>query len=491
MKIRTITAITLLTASVVTTSAQEGLTLSEAIHTARHQSVEALEARQEFISTYWAYRSYKASRLPSIYMYGNLMNFDRSLTLLQNPEDGSLNYVSSNNLQNGLGLEINQNITFTGGTLTVASDLSRIDQFGGSRSLTWYSRPITVSYYQPLFSYNQFKWDRKIEPKEYERGKRNYLESMEGITINTVYAYHNLLLAKMNNDISKSNFENSGKMLRIAKERLQLGDVTRAEYLQLELRMLNDSISINETAVAVREAQMSLNSILGFDESYEIVPMLEEELPDVQMDYDIVMEKSLTNSSFMLNNELSLLNAKSSVAHAKASRGFSFALNARFGMSQTGPEFPAAYKDLLDQEVVGVTFSIPIFDWGLGKGKVQKAKAAQEVVRAQVQQSENDFRRQMFSAVSQFNNQRQQCFVSRQAMLVASERYELTMHRFREGNATVTDLNMAQTENDSALRQYISDVSNFWLFYYRLRQYTLYDFINGNDLEIDVNEMIL
>lgn len=209
------------------------------------------------------------------------------------------------------------------------------------------------------------------------------------------------------------------------------------------------------------------------------------------MDYDIVMEKSLTNSSFMLNNELSLLNAKSSVAHAKASRGFSFALNARFGMSQTGPEFPAAYKDLLDQEVVGVTFSIPIFDWGLGKGKVQKAKAAQEVVRAQVQQSENDFRRQMFSAVSQFNNQRQQCFVSRQAMLVASERYELTMHRFREGNATVTDLNMAQTENDSALRQYISDVSNFWLFYYRLRQYTLYDFINGNDLEIDVNEMIL
>ena len=80
--------------------------------------------------------------------------------------------------------------------------------------------------------------------------------------------------------------------------------------------------------------------------------------------------------------------------------------------------------------------------------------------------------------------------VSERAMNIAAERYELTMHRFREGNATVTDLNMAQTENDSALRQYISDVSNFWTFYYRLRQYTLYDFIKGCDLEIDVNEMI-
>ena len=480
-----------LTVAAVSAYAQERMTLSEAIRTARTNSVEALETRQAFISTYWAYRSYKANRLPGVNLNGNLMNFDRSLTLLQNPEDGTLKYVSSNNLQNGIALEINQNITFTGGTLTLVSDLSRIDQFGAGKSLTWHSRPVTLSYYQPLFTYNQFKWDKKIEPKEYERGKREYLERMEGITIDAVYAYHNLLLARMNNEISKSNFENSGKMLRIAKERLQLGNVTRAEYLQLELRMLNDSISINESAVDVREAQMILNSLLGYDESFEIEPVIESELPDIQMDYDLVMSKSLNNSSFCLSNELSLLNAESAVAHAKASRGFSFALNARFGMSQTGPEFPQAYKNLLDQEVVGITFRIPIFDWGLGKGKVQKAKAAQEVVKAQVTQAENDFRRQMFTAVSEFNNQKQQCMVSRRAMKVASERYELTMHRFREGNATVTDLNMAQTENDSALRQYINDISNYWTFYYTLRQYTLYDFIQGRDLEINVNEMIM
>ena len=485
-----LTALAVLTVSFSSLPAQNEMNLAEAIHTARNQSVEALEARQAFISTYWAYRSYKASRLPSLTLYGDIMNFDRSLTLLQNPEDGALKYVSSNNLQNGVGLQMDQNITFTGGTLSVFSDLSRIDQFGGNKSLTWYSRPITVSYYQPLFTYNQFKWVRKIEPKESERGKRNYLERMEAITINVVYAYYNLFLAKMNNTISKSNFENSGNMLKIAKERLQLGNVTKADYLQLELRMLNDSISINETEVQVREAQMILNSFLGYDESFEVVPTMNDILPDIRMSYDLVMEKSMENSSFNLNNELSLLNAESAVAHAKASRGFSFALNARFGMSQTGPEFPQAYKNLLDQETVGVTFSIPIFDWGLGKGKVQKAKAAQEVVKAQVQQSENDYRRQMFTAVSQFNNQRQQCLVSRRAMNVASERYQLTMHRFREGNATVTDLNMAQTENDSALRQYISDVSNFWTYYYTLRRLTLYDFISGKNLEVDIYEMI-
>ena len=99
-----------LTMLAASASAQKIMSLDEAIHTARSQSVEALEAKQAFISTYWAYRSYKASRLPSVYLYGDIMNFDRSLTLLQNPDDGSLKYVSSNNLQNGMGVQINQNI---------------------------------------------------------------------------------------------------------------------------------------------------------------------------------------------------------------------------------------------------------------------------------------------------------------------------------------------------------------------------------------------
>ena len=424
-------------------AAAQHLSLENAISTARTQSVAALETRQSFISTYWAYRSYKASRLPSFNLYGNVMNFDRSLTLMQSYEDGSFNYVNSYNLQNSLGLQVKQNVTFTGGTLSV-----------------------------------------------YEKGKRQYMESMEQITINTVRAYHSLILARMNNEIASSNYYNSGKMLGVANERLKLGSVTRDEVLQLELRMLNDSISINETAVTVREAQMELNSVLGYDESYEITPVLQENLPDIWMDYDLVMIKAMENSTFNLQNEISLLNAQASVAQAKADRGLSVAVNARFGLSQTAPDFGGVYSDLLDQEVVGLTFSVPIFDWGLGKGKVQKAKAAQEVVKAQVQQSENDFRRKIFTAVGQFNNQRHQCSVSKRAMQIAKERYELMMDKFRSGKASVMELNTAQSENDTALQKYITDVSNFWEYYYTLRQYTLYDFIKGKDLDIDINEMI-
>lgn len=466
------------------------MTLEEVITEARERSVSALTAKSTFVSNYWTWRSYKASRLPALSLYGNLASFDRSLRQLQNFETGELVYTENYNMQNSVGLLIQQNVTFTGGTVSLYSDLSRIDEFGRQRNKTWYAQPISFTYSQPIFAYNQFKWDKKISPKEYERAKREYIESMEVITISAARYYFALLLARRNHEKSVTNYENTRLMYAVASERARLGGVTRDECLQLELRMLNDSIRINETSVKVREAQMELNSLLGYDETCEISPVLDNELHDVWMDYDVVMEKALENSSFMLENEIKTLTAESEVARAKANRGATVSLNAKFGLTNSSEAFRETYRNLLDQEVVGITFSIPIFDWGLGQGRVKKAKANAEVVRAEVAQAENDYRRNVFTAVGQFNNQRQQCQVSRRASEIGRERYSLVMDKFRNGSASVMELNTAQQEYDEAMDRYVNDLSTFWNLYYEIRKITLYDFIIGKDIDVDFNELI-
>ena len=464
------------------------MTLEQVIGTARTQSVPALEARAAFVSDYWAWRAYQASRLPSLSLYGTLGSFDRSLRLLQKPETGEMIYTSNYNMENSLGLRVRQNLPFTGGTLSLYTDLTRIDQFA-SGGTTWYAQPVTLSYSQPLFSYNQFKWDKLISPKEYERAKRIYLESMEDVTLRAVDRFFGVMEAQKRYDVSRTNYDNTSQMLRIARERLSLGSVTRDEYLQLELRQLSDSIAVNENDVALREARMQLNSLLGLDETRQIEPVLEEDLPPVLMDYNLVLEKSSGNSSFEFDNAINLLNAESAIAQAKAARGITMQLNARFGLSKTAPELQGVYRDLLDQEVVGLTFTVPILDWGEGKGRVKKAEAAAEVVKAQVEQAENDKRISLYTAVGQFNNQRQLCDVSRRAAAIAQERYGLVMDKFRSGKASVTDLNTARSESDDAVQKYIRDISSFWSYYYTLRKLTLYDFLSGEDLTVDYEEM--
>ena len=71
-------------------AAAQPMTLDEVIGVARTQSVPALEARAAFVTDYWAWRSYQASRLPSLALTGNLGNFDRSLRLLQDTKTGEV-----------------------------------------------------------------------------------------------------------------------------------------------------------------------------------------------------------------------------------------------------------------------------------------------------------------------------------------------------------------------------------------------------------------
>lgn len=466
------------------------MSLDEAIYSAQNHSIAAMVAKYTFLSSYWSFRSYRASRLPSLNLTGEVLSFDRSLRLLQDYDTGEMRYLDNYNLQNTLGLSIKQNIGLTGGVLQLYSSLNRLDQFAPKEMKSYYSQPITLSYTQPLFAYNQFKWDKKIAPKEYEKAKRAYIEAMEDVTVQVVGYYFNLLLSRTKHAIAVKNYANTKALHAIAEERLKLGSITNDELLQLQLRMLNDSLSINDTALAVREQQMKLNSYLRYNENVDVEPQLDDRIPAIDIDYTMVLDKALENSSFRVDNQIRTLNAEAEIAQAKAERGATATINARFGLSQTGDTFRASYSNLLDQEVIGLQFAIPIFDWGMGKGRVRMARARADVVRNQIEQDEIDYRHAIYTLIEQFHNQRNQCAVAGRAREVAERRYAIAMENFRRGTVSVTEMNTAQTERDEANQTYVSSVADFWNYYYSLRRKTLYDFITRTDINVEFDKLI-
>jgi outer membrane protein TolC len=302
--------------------------------------------------------------------------------------------------------------------------------------------------------------------------------------------FFSLALSEANHRKAQKNYENTKSLYAIAEQRLKIGTISKDELLQLELRMLNDSLSINNTALSLREQQMRLTSFLRLKENTTIEPIINEEIPVIALDYEMVLSKALSNSSFELENEISLLNAEASIAQAKANRGASASFNARFGLSQTASELGAAYANLLDQEVVGLQFSVPIFDWGMGKGRVKMAKARAEMTRSQIEQAEIDYRHEVYTLLEQFTNQRNQCEVSRRAQAIALDRYAIAMDNFRRGTLSVTEMNTAQSEKDSAEQTYISSLATFWNYYYQLRRLTLYDFMTKTDIEAEFEKII-
>lgn len=467
------------------------LDLAEAIATAHDQSPAALLARHTFLTSYWEYRSYRADQLPAFRLTGSVGQYNRSLVALQDAGTGAINYVGNNTLNNSLSLSLNQNITLTGGTVSVTTGLGRLDQFAPESRLTWNSSPVYVSVNQPINAYNSFLWEKKIEPRKYELARRVYREALETVTVTVTGYFFDLLLAQRRLETARASRENTAQLHAIAQERFKLGSLSRDEVLQLELKLLGDDLSISDCAVQAQVAMMRLRNYLGYNETVELSLVAPEAEGTLMLSYDDVLGKLLSNSSAALDYELQALSADRAVAQAKAAAGLSASLSARFGLNQVGSDLPAAYRHPLDQEVVGLTFSMPILDWGKGRGRVKVAQSQAEVVDAQIEQAQSLLRENVALKVMQFNRQGSQCEVSRKAEAVGRDRYAAARERFLSGALSVTELNTAQAEMESAAIRYLQDLASWWQYYYTIRQMTLYDYLTQTRIDETDHEEIL
>jgi len=461
------------------------ITLNNAIKIAQENSLDAKSAHFSFLASYWTYRSFKAELLPSMNLSGGLMNYNRSLVEARNYDDGRLSYVSNNTLSNSLTLSVNQQIVATGGTVSLMSYLHRLDQFTYDE-ITYNTQPMRISYTQPLRSFNSLKWQKKTAPLEYEIAQKRYATSMQDIAIRVTSLFFSVLSAQSNYQQSKATLADREALYAMAQKRLELGTTTKSEVLQMELSVLNARVSEGNHRITLDDAKYNLFSYLRVTdyENAELVPPYN--VPDLVVSMDEVLQKAITNSSHTREQRLQMLNAERSLAQAKANKGIQITLNGELGFMQTANDFAGAYRNLRDNEIVGLTLRLPIFDWGVSKGRVRMAQAQLEVVKTQQEQTHQDYIQELRKKVMQFNAQPSQCRNSLRAQEIAEERYDIMRRRYEEGMVSVTDLNTALQEMTSAKAQYISQLNTFWSDYYSLQKSTLYDWNLNRDIIVDL-----
>ena len=465
------------------------LTLYEVLDLARETSPQAVLAKHQFRAAYWEHRTYEAEFLPSLTLNGTFPEFNRSLVRYQK-EDGTYVYIEENSNTTTLGLSLNQNIGLTGGRIFARSNLERTDLFGNNEGTNYMSVPVQIGFNQLIFGFNQLKWKKKVEPLKYLEAKQTFLESMENISAEAIRLFFDLILAQQNVRTAKLNYANTDTLYQIAKGRYNIGTIAENELLQMELSYLNAGSSVNEADIDLQLKKFRLKSFLGLNDQYDLELIVPIDFPRATLEYNEVLNLAQSNNPRMVQFQRNLIEADRNVAQAKADRGFNANLYATFGLTQRADELLNVYRDPMDQQGVRVGVTIPILDWGLGKGKVKMAESSREVVRTNIQQSIVDFEQDVFLKVMQFNLQDDQLMLAAKADTIAQSRYNVTKERFLIGRIDVLELNIAQTERDNARDRYIAAMRNYWQFYYNMRKLTLYDFINDKPIDVDFDKLI-
>lgn len=465
------------------------VTLTNAIQIAQENSLDAQIARFSFMSKYWQYRSFKAELLPAVNLSGLLGNFNHSVVEARDPETGRLNQVNNNTMTNYLTLSLDQKIAATGGTISLQSYLYRLDQFDYNEK-TYNSQPLRISYTQSLRSFNSLKWEKKTAPVEYQIAERTYINALQEVTIRVTSLFFNVLAAQSEYRQSLATVEDRERLYEMAKTRLELTTTTKSDVLQMELSLLNARMAVKKNRITLDDAMYDLFSYLRLTDYEKADLVAPFTVPDILVTANDVLQKAIRNSSHSLEQQLQMLEAQKSLAQAKSNKGLQMTLTSELGFSQTGNTMSAAYSRLMDNEIIGLSLTLPIFDWGVSKGRVKMAQAQLDVVKTQLEQSHLDYMQNLRKKVIEFNSQPTQCRDALRAQEIAVERYEITRKRYEAGAVSVTELNTAQQEMESAKAQYISQLSSFWNDYYALQQATLYDWQNRRDLTVDFEKVI-
>ena len=467
------------------------LTLQKAIEIAKQQSADALNAKQLFRSSFWEYRTFRATYLPGLSIDGTIPDISNNYLKYTYP-DGSVSYVRQQNTTYTANASLNQKIGFTGGNIFLKSSLQRLDNHTDSTVTSYLSTPIIIGYNQPLFQFNSYHWDRKIEPLKFDQAKKRYLEDIEQLSMTTTTYFFGLLQAQIDTKIAMTNLKNYDTLYHIAKGRYQLGKIAENDLLQLELNFLKAQAAVENASLAVDNALFRIKSYLRIKDTTGILLIPPADITFFKIDPILAVQQANRNTSTALDFQRRLLEAARDVNRARMDGRFDANLTAVFGLTQSAPNIQEAYIKPLEQQEVGLQFTVPIVDWGVARGKIKMAQSQQEIVKNSVEQELIDFQRNIYLKVVQFNMQERQLMIAAKSDTVASKSYDVTKGRYLIGKInSILDLNNAQIETDNAQKNYYNALQTYWQGYYEIRKLTLYDFRKNELLQFNIKDIKL
>ncbi len=465
------------------------MTLNDAIDLALKQSLYSFRAKNMYLARYWEYRSYKATKLPALWLNATPFSYSQSVSSEYDFNTGDYKFVPYERLSSNMGLTVMQNVTLTGGTLSLQSNARMMKNSDSDAQYT--SVPFAINFTQPITGYNKFRWMSRIEPVKFEKAKKDFLVDLESLRIRVTRAFFNVVMSEINLKIAKTNYSNADTLFHVGKGRFEIGTVTQDELLDLELTLLNANLAVTKAKISLQQTRSSLNSLLGLEKDVVINCIVPDKIPELKLNVNEVMKFVLENNPDMLGYEQQLLEANRRVAETR-SQGINARVQANIGINKQTMDLGDLYSSPFGNEKgVSLGLQMPLLDWGERKGQIQMAKSDRQVTEATIRQQRIDLEQSVIIQVLEFNVQDDQVKISAKADTVAQLGYDVTKQRFLIDKVDVIKLNSARNSLDQARRNYVNSLAQYWEGYFNIRRLTLYDFESKHSLIDELDSLLV
>jgi len=448
--------------------------LRNVIDLAVRQSSSAKYNQNRNVNYFWRWKNYQTSYRPRLILTGDLPNYRHTTTPVTQP-DGGIEFHQVSIAEASASLSLQQPVPLTGAWVWAGSSMERIQDF--NKNTTEFSgAPFSFGFSQPIFGYNYMKWQKMIEPLVYEEAQKNYIESIEEISLNAVRRFFRFLRIQTNQQLATINLRNSQDNLTIAEKRQELGLISENDFARIKLSVFNARKALNKSSMDLKDADFELKSYISLPQDQEVDLAIPLNMTLFKVDLGTAMSQAKENRKETPEFQRRLIDADRALTYAKRNTGMSATLTGNYGLSNAADYMGGVYQNTEQQRLLRLRLSVPIMDWGRSESQVKLAESRRELVLFDVEKDKSDFERGIVVQVDRFSLLKDQITTAEEADKVAENGYLISLKKFQNGEMSITELNISLSERESAKRDYIAALQEYWESYYNLRILTLYDF---------------
>lgn len=459
-------------------SQERVITLKQTISLAADSSIQALNARNNYLQGYWRYHNFKVYHLPKITLQTNPMSYNRVFVKRYDSEKNIDIYRQQQSVSSSAGISIQQNVGLTGGTFFIDTELGYLKNFGADNSYTQFSSvPFRIGYSQNLFGFNRYKWDKIIEPMRNNKVHKQLQYNIASTSETATQYFFELAISRLMVDLAEQHLMNADTLYEIGKVRQEVGSLTKADLLTLKVQQLNSKTALEKANLEMERNYHQYCLFLGI-EAYDnkvVHVELPTEIPSNEISVEEAIEMAMENNPLILELREQELIAQRNVEETNKSGRFSAQISASLGFNQVANTLPAAYQRPLQQNMVSVNFTIPIVDWGVNKGKLTVAHENLKVTQATNNQKKKSFVQAVEISVKELNLSRNQIRVAFEAKNIAADAFGIAKELFILGKTDLNSVNTATAAYMEAQNGYVQALRNYWVSYYKVKKLTLWE----------------
>jgi outer membrane protein TolC len=341
-----------------------------------------------------------------------------------------------------------------------------------------FSNDLYLQIAQPVFTYNRRKMELKRIEFDYENAGISYALQRLNTERNITNQFYAVYMAQNNLDISKEEFENAKQNYEIIKNKVEADLSAKEELYQAEVNLATAQSSVEERIVSLENAKDALKQSLGMSLSDNLEVLAVVNVNPVLINLEDAIHKGLTSRMELRQREIDIELAELQMIQTKSLNEFKGDISLSVGIIGDHERFGNIYDNPTQNPRVSISFTVPIFDWGEKKARVQAQKTAQTIAKLEQQEEKIDIELNIRQVWRRLENLHTQIDIAEKSVRNAQLTYDLNLTRYREGDLTGMEISQFQTQLSNRKISYSQALINYKIELLNLKILSLYDFEN-------------